>query len=60
MSTDFLNKKKMDWIWWYMPEIPTFGRLRQEDHKLEASLGYIVRSCLKKKGKHDHLKCQFL
>jgi hypothetical protein len=57
MSTDFLNKKKMDWIWWYMPEIPTFGRLRQEDHKLEASLGYIVRSCLKKKGKHDHLKC---
>jgi hypothetical protein len=31
-----------------MSVIPTLRRLRQEDHKLEISLGYLVRSCLKK------------
>jgi hypothetical protein len=23
------------WVWWCTPAIPAFGRLRQEDHKLE-------------------------
>jgi hypothetical protein len=31
----------------YMPVISALGRLRQENHELEASLGSIVRTCLK-------------
>jgi hypothetical protein len=27
---------------WHLPVIPAHGRLRQEDHKFEASLGYIA------------------
>jgi hypothetical protein len=34
-------------MWWYTPIIPKRRRLKQEDHEFEASLGYIVRSCLK-------------
>jgi hypothetical protein len=29
--------------------IPAFSRLRKEDNKFKASLGYIVRACLLKK-----------
>jgi hypothetical protein len=32
-----------------MPIIPALGKLRQEDHELQASLGYLVRPCLKTK-----------
>jgi hypothetical protein len=35
-------------VWWFMPRIPAFGRLRQEDFKFEASLIYIGRLFLKK------------
>jgi hypothetical protein len=34
-----------------MPDIPAFGRLRQEDLKFKASLSYIVRPCLKQREK---------
>jgi hypothetical protein len=34
--------------WWYTPVIPALGRLRQEDHDFEASLGYRRTRCLKK------------
>jgi hypothetical protein len=47
--TGFLNlkkkKKKKNYLgqaWWCMPVIPAFSRLRQEDPKFKASLGFIV------------------
>jgi hypothetical protein len=33
-----------------MSAMPALGRLRQEDGEFRASLGYMVRSCLKKRG----------
>jgi hypothetical protein len=44
--------------WWHMPVIPVLGMRKQEDQefkasllhgKLDASLGYIERPCLKNK-----------
>lgn len=34
--------------WWYMCVIPVLGRLILEDFEFNTSLGYAVRSCLKK------------
>jgi hypothetical protein len=34
-----------------MPPISAFGKLRQEDHKFKTSLGYVVRTCFKRKKK---------
>jgi hypothetical protein len=39
-----------------MPVIPALERLRQEDHKCEASLHYKARSCLKKQNKIKQTK----
>lgn len=29
------------WAWWHMPVTPAFGRLRQKNHDMEATFGYI-------------------
>jgi hypothetical protein len=34
---------------WLVPVIPALRRMRREDDEFQASLGYIVRPCLKKK-----------
>jgi hypothetical protein len=41
--------------WWCTPIIPAVRRQRQEDQAFKASLGYIVRSCLKKQTKVQNL-----
>jgi hypothetical protein len=45
---NLLKRNKICHEWWYTPVIPALGRCRQEDHKFEASLAYIMTPCLKK------------
>jgi hypothetical protein len=40
-------------LWWRTTVIPALRKLRQKECKLEVSLGYIGRSCLKKKKKNQ-------
>jgi hypothetical protein len=47
LCQDYLNL-----IWQFMPVIPVLGRLWQENHEFETSLGYTGGPCFKKKKKH--------
>jgi hypothetical protein len=52
---------KRGWVWWSMPIIPAFGRLRQEDPEFKTRMGYVVRPCLKKtKPKPKNLKMSII
>jgi hypothetical protein len=35
-------------MWWYTPVIPAPERYRQKNHEFQASLHYIVKTCLKR------------
>jgi hypothetical protein len=39
-------------VWWHTSLIPAIGKLRQEGHNFKANLGYIMRTCLKRKKKN--------
>jgi hypothetical protein len=43
-------------VWWYTPVVPALRKLKQEEQKFEASLGYISLSQKKKKKKKREKK----
>jgi hypothetical protein len=65
LNEDIQNYKLVYWAWLYMPVILPLRKLRQEDCEFQASLGYIMRPCVKKKitsvqsspKKKSHLGC---
>lgn len=36
------SREETDWVWWCRSAVPTFKRLRQEDHDFMANAGYVV------------------
>jgi hypothetical protein len=46
---DFCDFKRCTGDQVVLSVIPAFGRLRQENHMFKATLGYLARSCVRKK-----------
>jgi hypothetical protein len=49
LQKNFWLHASRSWEWWYTYAIPALRRLRQEDLKFKASLGYTARPHLKRK-----------
>jgi hypothetical protein len=47
-------------VCWCLPKIPVHERVRQEDHKFEASLGYTDKLCLKNNNNNKKKKQSIL
>jgi hypothetical protein len=55
----FSVKKEMSsQVWWSMPVIPALEGLRQKGHEFQASLGNIVRQCLKQRNRQMEMNYQ--
>lgn len=48
-KTDVSRFLFLNWVWAYIHVIPEPRRLRQENIERKASVGYMIRFCLKKK-----------
>jgi hypothetical protein len=46
-----LKVKNKSQAWWNTSIIPVFQKVRQKDHEVKASLGYIARPCFKAESK---------
>jgi hypothetical protein len=53
MSSMGGHRSKTEPVWQFMPIITALRRLKQEDQKFKASLGYVVILYLKKKEKEE-------
>jgi hypothetical protein len=54
-----IKKSSVSLVWWYMPVIPTFKRLRQEDQEFEANLSLIGRPYFKQNKTKQQYNAQF-
>jgi hypothetical protein len=45
------ERPNINQIWWHTLTISALGRLKQEDHKFEASLDYLQKFCEKERKK---------
>jgi hypothetical protein len=51
--SSIFKKGELCQVWWCTLVIPALGKLRQEDQRFKASLGYIVRIVVQLEEKQD-------